>query len=168
MLLSLVAYGYRTCFMLYVYIWDLAVSLISLKCVSFTPKKPSFWLVWICLHPQLKAKCNIYVYVLLILNKLYTSYAQYEFNVLFQKIFIPTPGKSFQRKFLAGGGSQKAKILQESIELNWNFRRGGRLKPKSLLCGGPSVLIRFIIKKIVMVLIALLCYIACGKQTTSA
>ena len=31
-----------------------------------------------------------------------------------------------------GGGSQKPNFLKECIRLNWNFQRGGELKPKNL------------------------------------
>ena len=42
-----------------------------------------------------------------------------------------------------GGGGQKQKFLKESMELNWNFQRGGRegrgYKPKNPSIGGMDI-----------------------------
>ena len=39
-------------------------------------------------------------------------------------------------KFRGGGGSRKPKFLKESMELNWNFQRGGGIQTKKPFVGG--------------------------------
>ena len=39
-------------------------------------------------------------------------------------------------KFRGGGGSRKPKFLKESMELNWNFQRGGEIQTKMPSMGG--------------------------------
>ena len=43
---------------------------------------------------------------------------------------IHTPTTEGHWKFRGGGGSQRSKVLKESISLNWNFQKGGGFKPK--------------------------------------
>ena len=40
------------------------------------------------------------------------------------------------RKFRGGGGLKRPEFLKASISLNWNFLKGGRLKPKKPSGGG--------------------------------
>ncbi len=39
-------------------------------------------------------------------------------------------------KFRGGRGSQKTKFLKKSMELNWNFQRGGGIQTKKPSMGG--------------------------------
>ncbi len=51
-----------------------------------------------------------------------------------RKYLYPPHGRSL--KILRGWGSQKPKFLKESMELNWNFQRGGGKKIKKPSVGG--------------------------------
>ena len=59
-------------------------------------------------------------------------------NVRFHKNPYPPHGRSLE--ILRGGGEvvrgSKAKILKESMKLNWKFQGVGGLKPKNLPWGG--------------------------------
>ena len=52
--------------------------------------------------------------------------------VWFQKLSIRAPQRVIANS--GGGGSKVPNFCQESMSLNWNFQRGGGLKPKK-----PSV-----------------------------
>ena len=61
------------------------------------------------------------------------------FNFVAQCAFpenIHTHPEESHWKFQGGVGSQKPKFLRENMKQNWNFQRGGGLKPKKLSVGG--------------------------------
>ena len=52
-------------------------------------------------------------------------------NTWFQKISPPAPRKVIENS-KGDRGSQKPKLSKESIKLNWNFQRDGRIQTKQL------------------------------------